>query len=413
MKKLLLILSLVWFATSNAQYMNDWVKKTSFAGDKRTRAVAFVIGDYAYVGTGLDTAEMTHNDLWRYDAVLDTWTQMVSLPSSTRRNASAASVGGKGYLGLGADSATSWMGTILDDWWEYDPDLNSWTQKANYPGGYDMYNSTSAGGVYFATAFSLNDKIYICGGKMGPDFYGTDLWEYDPLSDSWTRKADFPGLDRYQLSSFAVEGKGYVGMGIDHDLYRKDWWQYDPLSDSWVQVADLPGTARGASSTFVIGQRAFVVFGTDGGFKDELWEYNPFTDSWQIRANFPADGRKNGVAFTIGDKGYAGLGKGYSGKRKSLWQYTPLYPVGIEESESVECKIFPNPATEFVSIEFTSTSFEPRNISVFDLTGRLLFEHTTLENKITIPVSELRSGNYLLNITKDNTPLYSNTISIL
>ena len=46
---------------------NDWDKRADFGGLKRERAVAFSIGDYGYVGTGIDTAEIVHNDLWRFD----------------------------------------------------------------------------------------------------------------------------------------------------------------------------------------------------------------------------------------------------------------------------------------------------------------------------------------------------------
>ncbi|MEO9533317.1 MAG: T9SS type A sorting domain-containing protein [Crocinitomicaceae bacterium] len=383
MKKFLLLSILFLSAATFGQTQNTWTKKTSFSGLKRARAVAFVVEDYGYVGMGEDTAEMPHNDLWRYDPLLDVWSQMMSLPGSVRRNATATAIGDKGYVGMGADSSISTTGSILDDWWEYDPLSNNWTQKASYPGGYDIFNNTSANGIYFATAFSIGDKAYVCGGKMSSDFYGTDLWEYDPNLDTWTRKADFPGGDRYQLSSFAVDGKGYVGLGIDHDLFRKDWWQYDPDLDTWTEASSLPGVARGAASTFVLGQRGYVVFGSDGGYKDELWEYNPFSDSWNIKANFPADGRKNAIAFAIGNKGYAGLGKGASGKRKSFYEYSPLLPVGNDELVMESISVYPNPALEDVKI--SSLNKEISAISVYSLDGRMLFNQfhngTTILNR--------------------------------
>ena len=200
-------------------------------------------------------------------------------------------------------------GTILDDWWEYDPLLNSWTQKANYPGGIDESGNSGTQGVYFATAFSIGTKAYVSGGKMGSDFYGTDLWEYDQGTDVWTRLADFPGGDRYQMSSFSVDGNGYVGMGIDHDLFRKDWWKYDPTLNSWTQTTSLPGSERGAASSFVLGQRGFYCFlvlmeGTKMNCGNLIHLLNlgilkPI--SLQVE-------EKNAIAFSIGDKGYAGNG---------------------------------------------------------------------------------------------------------
>ena len=390
-----------------SQTQNSWTKKASFGGLKRTRAVGFSIDNYGYLGMGEDTAEMTHNDLWRYDPLLDTWSQMMSLPGSTRRNASAVALGGKGYVGLGCGSSVSWMGVILSDWWEYDPQLNNWSQKANYPGGHNVNNQTSSEGVYFATTFAIGINVYVACGKMGPDFYGTDLWAYNTNTNNWSRKADFPGGDRYQMTGFALEGKGYIGLGIDHDLFRKDWWQYDPNSDSWTEMTALPGVERGAASSFVLSQRGYILFGSDGGFKDELWEYNPFSDSWNIRANYPADGRKNAVAFSINNKGYAGTGSAASGKRQSVWEYTPLQPIGFEEYNQ-DLFISQNPISTHAIVKFPIANCE---LNLFNLNGQLL--KTSFNEPLTISVSEFKSGTFILVAKSDHQILSTKKIVIL
>ena len=392
---LLFILSVSFFEVSFGQ--NTWTEKASFGGEKRTRGVAFAIGDYGYVGCGEDTVEMTHNDIWRYDPLADVWSQMMTIPASTRRNAVGVTIGDKGYVGLGADSSLSSSGSILADWWEYDPSLNSWTQKANYPGGIDVNGSTGIQGVYFATAFSIGTKGYICGGKMGSDFYGTDLWEYDQGTDTWTRLADFPGGDRYQMSSFSIEGMGYVGMGIDHDLFRKDWWKYDPNLDSWTQTTSLPGSERGSSSSFVLGQRGFIIFGSDGGYKDELWQFNPFTESWNIKANFPPSGRKNGVAFAIGDKGYAGSGSAATGKKRSFYEYAPLFPIGFDEHAKGTVNVYPNPITSQSTISLTGIK-NAKSYQIWDLSGKLIFSQNIYSNSFMVNRDDYNSGSYLLMI---------------
>lgn len=403
MMRKLLFIALISCSTISFGQQNDWDKRATFLGQKRARAVAFAIGDYGYVGTGIDTAEMTHNDLWRFDPSTNSWSQMADMydsnlvmTGSVRRNAVAVTVGNLGYVGLGMDSAQASFGTELNDWWAYDAVSNTWELKASYPGGYDWTNNYWGAGVYFATAFEAGGKAYVCGGKMGPDTYAADLWEYDPQLDSWTRKADFPGLDRYQLSSFSVDGKGYVGMGVDHDLFRKDWWQYNPQTDSWAQVSNLPGVERGAASTFVIGQRGFVVFGSDGGYKDELWEYNPFTDSWQIRANFPGGERKNAIAFAIGDSAYAGTGQGASGKRRNFYVYYPLFPVGMSENYK-EFKIYPNPASYELNVS-SLNGLNVNRVEIYNTKGQFIL--SSQESKIDI--GHLESGSYILNIFDEN-----------
>ena len=45
-----------------------WTKKSSLPyGGKRDRAVSFSINGFGFIGTGLDSANMVQNDLWRYD----------------------------------------------------------------------------------------------------------------------------------------------------------------------------------------------------------------------------------------------------------------------------------------------------------------------------------------------------------
>ena len=68
----------------------------------------------------------------------ETWTQKASFGGSARHRTTAFAIGNKGYLGLGhINSVTN---ILYDDFWEYDPASNSWTQIANYP--YPCYHST-------------------------------------------------------------------------------------------------------------------------------------------------------------------------------------------------------------------------------------------------------------------------------
>lgn len=384
------ILFLLLNGSSFAQSQNSWLKKAPFGGLKRERAVSFAIGDYGYVATGEDTVNMTHNDLWQYDPTLDVWTQKADLPGSSRRNAVGFALNDKGYVGTGIDSSESAFGVELKDFWEYDPALNSWTQKADYPGAGGF-------GVYYAGSFVVDNKGYVTCGKYGPSAYAFDLWEYKPTTDSWSQRANFPGGVRYAVTALAVENKGYVGMGIDYDLYRKDWWQYDPATNVWEQKSNLPGSERGAASTFTLGSKGFVVFGADGGYKDELWEYNPFTDSWNIKANFSGGERRNGIAFSIGTKGYAGIGKGPSGLRQNFYEYTPALPLAIDEITDVQIQVYPNPVTESGKIYLQNES-DATWVLISNNTGQLVEKIQVTSQTIEFERNDNPSGIYYITI---------------
>lgn len=381
----ILFTSFLLGASSFAQGANDWTKKSDFAGLKRERAVAFSIDDMGYVGTGVDTAEIVHNDFWQYDPTLDTWAQVADLPASVRRNAVAFAINDKGYVGTGIDLVTASTpgATTLNDFWEYDPVLNSWTQKANYPGGFGF-------GVYFATGFAIGSKGYVCCGKLGPNNYINQLWEYKPATDQWSPLPGFPGGVRYQLSSFTIGYNAYVGLGTDQDHYRKDIWQFSAATNQWTQKADLPASERSAASTFSLGERGYVCLGSNGGLLDDLWEYNPYTDSWSIRATYGGSPRKGAFAFTANGRAYVGTGKGYSGKKASVHEYNPPLVIGLDELEN-DLSFYPNPANNVIHLKSKSSSIE--TISIYSNQGALVYKSAF---NSTINTEALQPGVYFI-----------------
>ena len=385
---------------------NEWEKKASFGGLKREKAIAFSVGNFGYVGMGVDTAEVTHKDLWQYNPASDTWTQVASLPGSQRRNAIAFSIDEKGYVGTGFSDDDSEIGEKLKDLWSYDPALNTWDSLAAYPGGGDT-------GIYQATAFSVLGKGYVACGKIGSDAYITEVWQYDPDTDEWTIRTPFPGGNRYQLVSFVVENKAYVGLGTDHDIFRKDFHEYDPVSNTWVPAPELPGSERAQGSAFSIGSKGFVVFGSDGGYKDELWEFNYYTQTWTNRAPFPGGGRKHAIAFTIADTGYAGIGKESDGKKQSFYAYYPAGPLSVDELITNPVRIYPNPTHSFIICDpgLAHTNFE---ITLYNILGEYVMQLKRCNGTQHINVDSFTKGTYIIHIRDENKELItSGKISIL
>ena len=96
---------------------------------------------------------------------------------------------------------------------------NTWTQKADF----------GINGREGAVGFSIGSKGYIGTGVFydNTDNYYKDFWEYDPDTDIWTQKADFGGTARKFGVGFCIEGKGYLGTGWDGN-FCKDVWKYTP-----------------------------------------------------------------------------------------------------------------------------------------------------------------------------------------
>lgn len=382
MRNSILIALLFCSFSLTAQTSNYWTRMNDFGGLKRERAVAFTVGNYAYVGTGVDTAETTRKDFWKYDPTTDSWNQVADLPGNARRNAVAFSIGDFGYVGTGITSASSDFGSLLSDFYRYDPSTNSWSAIPNYPGGF-------GNGVYFATGFGVSGKGYVCGGKLGANYYISDFWEYNPSTNNWTEKSDFPGGVRYQLCSFVVGNSGFVGFGTDNDMYRNDLWEYKPSADQWIQRSDLPSSERSGVATFSIGDRGFICMGNNGGLLDDLWEYNPSEDTWIIRDNYAGSSRKWAIGFALNDRGYVGTGKGYSGKKQSMYMYTPVDWVNLDELEGLQLEVYPNPTSAY----FTIGNEEVHAIDLYNLSGEIVLRDITDMN---VNVSFLEPGTYII-----------------
>ncbi len=383
MKNLLILFWISLSVSVFGQSPNSWVKKNDFFGGEREQAVAFSIGDHGYVATGVDTAEMVRKDLWQYDPSTDLWTQKADLPGSGRRCAFGFAMNGKGYVGGGIDNDEAQLGIRLADFYEYDPTTNSWTAKANYPGG-------NGSGVYYATGFAVDNKGYVCGGKVGPNSYLNQLWEYKPLNNTWTQRSNFPGGVRYNLSSISVGNVAYVGLGTNQDTYCKDWWRFNPGTNTWTQMADFVGGYRGGASTFAIGTKAYVCLGTNGGLKEDLFMYNPATDNWYPRANFGGSERKQAIAFTVDNHAYVGTGSGVSGKKESIYEYIPLDVLEIDELED-QVMFYPNPASTEIRLNVPNASID--RVQVIDMQGNVVYISSEVIDKV-IPCADFATGTY-------------------
>ncbi len=111
-----------------------------------------------------------------------------------------------------------------------------------------------------------------------------DFWEYDPLTDSWTRKADFPGSGRAYALAFAMGTKGYVTQGLlgmtnggASVTLGRDLWEYDAQQDAWTRRTDFPGAARTMAVGFAIGPTGWIGLGTNASGQDlrDLWALVP------------------------------------------------------------------------------------------------------------------------------------------
>ena len=103
------------------QATNVWTQKADFAGTSRFAAVGFSIVNKGYIGTGINygTPSNINKDFWEWDQATNLWTQKANFAGNARSSAVGFSIGNNSYIGTGYGSD----GNVLQDFWEYDPNL--------------------------------------------------------------------------------------------------------------------------------------------------------------------------------------------------------------------------------------------------------------------------------------------------
>lgn len=230
-------------------------------------------------------------------------------PPAYQGGAVSFAVGSKAYV-VGGDTAPPSPSGISALVSEYDPATDVWTRKNNFP--YSANNPA---------CFVINDTAYVGIGLDNSLTYHSDFYRYDQAHDQWIRIADFPGLPRYGAMTFSLHGLGYLGCGHGGTVYS-DFYAYDPVSDSWTQKANLPGAARQSGIGGAAGNRGYIGLGSGSSFYGDIYQYNDTLDSWRTINSFTATGRNSVGSFILNDTLYAVGGRDASMFYHDCWSYS-------------------------------------------------------------------------------------------
>jgi len=247
------------------QLTNTWSQKASLPERPRRSLVSFSIGTKGYICVGIDSTSNFTNEVWEWDQTTNTWTQKSDFPGPCRALSVGFSIGAKGYIGTGEG-----CGGNQRDFWEYDPTSDTWTQKADF-GGLARYD---------AQGFSIGNKGYIGGGisDIGPSFWQIDFWEYDPDSDTWSQMSNLPEY-RCNGVGFSIGDRGYFCTGVNNVSQLNDLIEWDQSKNLWIHKSSLPANVRHVPIGFSIGNNGYVGMGVSAQTPlNDFWEYTPETD---------------------------------------------------------------------------------------------------------------------------------------
>ena len=200
---------------------------------------------------------------------------------------------------------------------KFPPKTPNWQQLANLP---------TQRAYSFNPLFTIGGKVYVGGTNQekSPEgfYYFKQLYEYDPATNFWTQKKDFPGTARSETTVAVLNDKAYVMFGVAQGRlsYTSDAWEYDPANDTWRPLANPPQNAPGRSGDynlqaggipFVYNNRVYSFFGRGTYNKDvnliniynSLYALDPKSNTWEV--SFPLDDQKlsNDVIYAAARSG--------------------------------------------------------------------------------------------------------------
>lgn len=179
--------------------------------------------------------------IFEYNKTSNTYTKKIDLTTANGSlpfGALVKATNNKLY-GLTSGGGANSLGTLF----EYDPSTNTYTKRADFNGN----SSTQLGGVPYGSLveFSGNSKLYgIC--KQGGSSNQGTIFEFDPSTNTFTKKIDMLAANGYSAFGSLVEASsklyGMTSLGTGSSSLGVIF-EYDPSTNTYTKKIDFTGTA--------------------------------------------------------------------------------------------------------------------------------------------------------------------------
>jgi hypothetical protein len=238
--------------------------------------------------------------LWKFNETDKTWTNQ-SIPFN---------VGSIQWGNLAADQTNLYLYQPNEskNFISYNTITQTWSTKSNFPGNNRGY----------ITSFSVNNEVYY---GMGINFDSyipkdySDLYKYNAETDTWTELNDTGLGDRTFSANFVIDNTVYL-LGGAFTTGHVDCFAYDPLIDSWNKKADL-NVSFNRNTAFSLQNRGYLVA------NNSVFIYDPNLNSWSKTAFIEDIEREGNFSFSLNKKGYIGSGEVQNNYNYLMFEYNP------------------------------------------------------------------------------------------
>lgn len=200
--------------------------------------------------------------------------------------------------------------------------VNSWSK---------IGTTTPIAQYYGFVSAKIDHSVFVVGGRT--------LYEFNAMTKTWTKKADFPGSYRFFGTAFSFQGKFFYGFGEGYHepmrgqngQYYNDLWMYDPATNAWTFLMNTPLPARARQLSMVIGDKVYIGFSPN-----DFWQFDPVTNQWtNVPTPLETTFSRSATSFVAGNKGYI-VGATFPGvswdRYADVWEFDPSIPAWTQKS---------------------------------------------------------------------------------
>ena len=379
--KLFIAIYLSFFCSIVPAQNWEQVSPLPAAFNKTHHSFAFSFNNLGYIVTGSSDTGV-RDDFYEYNPNTDSWTALYPFPGGARSFAIGDTWDGKAYFGFGYNGTA-----FLNDLWVFDPTNMNWTALAPCPCSARAHPALVA----------HNGKVFV---GLGSSATGNmkDWWEYDISLNTWSQKSDLPSLKRHHPYQFGINNKIYTGLGHGSGIFN-NWFSYDITNETWTEMMSLPGEGRVAGTQFSYEGIGYVLSGDGDDHNSmetgEFWAYNPNLNNWEQLPAHPGSSRWAPASFIINGEVYIINGTSFSEYVSDVYKFNLDESLSQLDLSDSNISIYPNPAINYITLK----GVENQNFktTIFDYNGRLI--KSVLNNPV-INIQSLSPGIYMVEITR-------------
>lgn len=251
--------------------------------------------------------------------------------------------------------------------------------NAGFENWSDAYNATSWNSVNFLTIHSIQRSTDSHSGT-----YAAKMSTQTVLGNT------IPGITA--LGTIDMVNK-QVNGGIPFSgkpIALNGFFKYNPIgNDSMLIGVILTRTTAGVQDT--IGGGIFTN-------KTTVSSYTPFTLPIYYNTNITGNPDTLNIVFLA-----TSIATGGNGTTLFIDDLSFEYSSNeIKENHSIECKIYPNPASDLITISCKNIASNPNQVIIYNLAGQIIYNNTFTASQFKINVADFNEGIYFIKVSNNN-----------